>query len=356
MKKLSDMKILLTGGVGYIGSHVCVELLNMGCKVVIIDNLSNSCIISLDRVAKITKNYLSGYSAGSKNLIFYEGDIRDEDILNHVFKHNKFDAVLHLAGLKAVGESLIKPLEYYSNNVVGSIKLFQKMGEFGVRNLIFSSSATVYGVPNTLPITEKFTTGDTTNPYGQSKYIVEQILKDLSQSELNWKICLLRYFNPVGAHPSGLIGENPNGFPNNLLPIISKVALGQLDKVQIFGNDYPTTDGTGVRDYIHVVDLARGHVAALKYLTSVSGGCCEALNLGTGKGKSVLEVLRAYEAASGKSVPYEFVEKRVGDVSEIWAATSYANATLNWSARLNLQKICADDWNWQIKNPHGYDK
>ena len=354
MNRLNGMTILLTGGAGYIGSHACIELLNNGCNIVVIDNLSNSCITALERVAVITNKSLSTNPSDATEIIFYEADIRDQNVLHDIFISHNIDAVMHFAGLKAVGDSVSQPLEYYSNNVLGSIMLFQKMAEVGVKTIVFSSSATVYGAPKTMPITEDFITGETTHPYGQSKYIVEQILKDIGKSDSSWKICSLRYFNPVGAHPSGMIGEDPAGIPNNLLPYISQVAAGRLDKLKIFGNTYPTLDGTGVRDYIHVVDLAKGHLSALNYITSCTGMDFCVFNLGTGEGKSVLEMLDAFEKVSGKLIPYEFVSKRDGDIAECWASTENVEAILGWSASYDIHKMCEDAWRWQSQNPEGY--
>jgi len=354
MNRLSGMTILVTGGAGYIGSHACVELLSSGCNIIVIDNLSNSSATALERVSKITNKSLSVKSSIAADIIFYEADIRNKNVLHDIFITHKVDVVMHFSGLKAVGESVSQPLEYYSNNVLGSIILFQQMEKAGVKTIVFSSSATVYGAPETMPITEEFVTGETTNPYGQSKYIVEQILKDIGKSDSHWKICSLRYFNPIGAHPSGMIGEDPTGTPNNLLPYIAQVAAGRLERLKIFGNTYPTLDGTGVRDYIHVVDLAKGHISALNYITSCTGMNFCVFNLGTGEGKSVLEVLDAFEKASGKLIPYEFVSKRDGDIAECWASTENVKTTLGWSARYDVHKMCEDAWRWQSQNPEGY--
>ena len=354
MSLLNGMTILLTGGAGYIGSHVCIELLNNDCKIIVMDNLSNSCVKALERVAVITNKSLSIGLPGSADIIFYKADVRNQKVLNSIFDSHKIDAVMHFAGLKAVGQSVVQPLDYYSNNVLGSITLFQKMAEAGVKTIVFSSSATIYGAPKTMPITEEFITGEITSPYGQTKYTVEEILKDIGKSDSNWKICSLRYFNPVGAHPSGMIGEDPNGIPSNLLPYISQVAAGRIDKLKIFGNTYPTLDGTGIRDYIHVVDLAKGHISALSYLTSLTCLSFGAFNLGTGEGKSVLEMLNAFEKANGLSVPYEFVDRRDGDIAECWASTQYTESVLGWKARYDISKMCKDAWRWQSKNPKGY--
>ncbi|RUO27869.1 UDP-glucose 4-epimerase GalE [Aliidiomarina sanyensis] len=341
--------ILVTGGAGYIGSHTSVELLAAGYDLVVLDNLSNSSSESLERVKKISK----------KSLRFIKGDIRDRDLLRSVFERFEIDAVIHFAGLKAVGESVANPLRYYNNNVSGSLSLFEVMADFGCKRLVFSSSATVYGDPASVPIKEDFPLL-TTNPYGGSKLMVENILRDLFTSDQDWSISLLRYFNPVGAHESGLIGEDPHGIPNNLMPFVSQVAMGLLEKLSVFGGDYNTVDGTGVRDYIHVVDLAKGHVAALRKLSEspYSGGYNGLLtfNLGTGRGYSVLEVLKAFEKASGERVPYEIVARRPGDVEQCYADPTYAFKMLNWKAELDLNRMCEDAWRWQLKNPRGYNK
>ncbi|MBT6757166.1 MAG: UDP-glucose 4-epimerase GalE [Candidatus Jacksonbacteria bacterium] len=344
------MKILITGGTGYIGTHTCVELINQGHQVVVIDNLSNSTAETLTKVTEITQ---------TEKIPFYQGDIRDRELLQKIFNIHKIDAVIHFAGLKAVGESIQKPLQYYNNNVTGTITLLEEMQKAAVKTIIFSSSATVYGNPKTLPIRETHPTGGTTNPYGQSKLIIEEILKDLHKSDPSWKIALLRYFNPVGAHPSGKIGENPNGTPNNLMPYISQVAAGKLKKLKIYGNDYPTPDGTGIRDYIHVVDLAKGHTAALNALNiqKLPEGEFSSnkrdfpdiltINLGTGTGYSVLEMVKAFEQASGKKIPYEIAPRREGDIAECWASTEQAEQLLKWKAKYNLQQMCNDTWKYQ---------
>ena len=333
------MKILITGGTGYIGTHTCVELISQGHQVIVVDNLSNSTADTLFQVAKITQIELD-------KIPFYQGDIRDRELLKKIFNTHKIDAVIHFAGLKAVGESNQKPLQYYSNNITGTITLLEEMQQAAVKIIIFSSSATVYGAPIKLPIKEKHPTGGTTNPYGQSKFIIEEVLKDLHKSDSEWKIALLRYFNPVGAHPSGKIGENSNGIPNNLMPYISQVAAGKLEKLVIYGNDYPTPDGTGIRDYIHVVDLAKGHTAALNKLTTDN---CKLItvNLGTGNGFSVLSMLKAFEKVSGKKIPYEIASRREGDIAECYASTEYAEQNLNWKAERTLQQMCEDTWNYQ---------
>ena len=335
------MRVLVTGGAGYIGSHTCLELLQAGIHVVVLDNLCNSREESLRRVGEIT-----GQGVG-----FFEVDLRDRETLGEIFSQGRFDAVIHFAGLKAVGESVTQPLEYYDNNVRGTLTLCQVMAEAGVRNLVFSSSATVYGDPATVPIREDFPVG-ATNPYGRSKLFIEEILRDLYVSDPRWNIALLRYFNPVGAHESGRIGEDPNGIPNNLMPYIAQVAVGRLQRLRVFGNDYPTPDGTGVRDYIHVVDLARGHLAALHKLQESPG--VVTYNLGTGRGYSVLEVIAAFERASGRSIPYDIVERRPGDIACCYADPSLARDELGWSAEYDLERMVADAWRWQSQNPDGY--
>lgn len=333
---------MLTGGAGYIGSHTAVECLNAGHEVVVFDNLSNSSPISLDRVQQITQ----------RQLAFQEGDIRDRRALQDFFAQHQVDAVIHFAGLKAVGESVEKPLLYYDNNLVGSIVLFEAMAYAGVKSIVFSSSATVYGDPATVPITEDFPLS-ATNPYGRSKLFIEEMLRDIAKSDSEWSISLLRYFNPVGAHPSGLIGEDPQGIPNNLMPYIAQVAGGRRPCLSVFGGDYPTRDGTGVRDYIHVVDLAKGHVAALNMMKQGDKGV-HTWNLGTGQGMSVLDMVRAFEAASGKKIDYQIVGRREGDVAQCWADPSKAQRDLNWRAELGLARMCEDTWRWQQHNPNGY--
>jgi UDP-glucose 4-epimerase len=336
------LNVLLTGGAGYIGSHTCVEFQNAGHAVVVFDNLSNSSEESLARVARIT----------GKAVTFVRGDIRDRAALRALFAAHKIDAVVHFAGLKAVGESVEKPLLYYDNNIAGSVALFEVMAEAGVKTVVFSSSATVYGDPASVPIREDFPVGATTNPYGRGKFIVEEILRDVAVSDPSWRIALLRYFNPVGSHESGLIGEDPNGIPNNLMPFIAQVAVGRRAHLNVFGNDYPTPDGTGVRDYIHVVDLARGHVKALAKLVTLQGA--QVWNLGTGHGYSVLDMARAFEQASGRPVPYQFAPRRAGDIAQCWADPAKAQAELGWRAELGLERMCADTWRWQSMNPQGY--
>lgn len=340
---VSDMTILVTGGAGYIGSHTVVELLQSGKDVAVIDNLSNSSDESLRRVEKIT----------GRPVLFCEGDIRDRGFLDKTFANHRIDAVIHFAGLKSVSESLEKPLRYYDNNVNGTLVLCDAMKKAEVFKLVFSSSATVYGDPLELPISEDFPVGGTVNPYGTSKYMVERLLQDLCISDKRWCISLLRYFNPVGAHDSGLIGESPNAAPNNLMPYISQVAVGKRSQLNVFGNDYDTRDGTGVRDYVHVVDLAQGHIKALEKLHCSRG--ILTYNLGTGKGYSVLEVVRAFEKVSKKIVPYEISHRRSGDVAACYADVSQALEELDWRAERGLSEMVQDAWRWQSKNPNGYD-
>jgi UDP-glucose 4-epimerase len=337
------MKILVTGGAGYIGSHTCVELLNQNHDVVVVDNLCNSSEVSINRIREIT----------SRPLDFYEVNLLDKERLTRIFSRHRPDAVIHFAGLKAVGESTAIPLTYFHNNVTGTLNLLSVMAETGVKKIIFSSSATVYGEPDILPITEDFPLS-VTNPYGRTKLMIEQILEDLFVSDPEWHIALLRYFNPVGAHPSGLIGEDPRGIPNNLVPYIARVAIGALDSVQVFGNDYDTPDGTGVRDFIHVCDLADGHVKALPKLMADPGVLI--YNLGTGTGYSVLEMIRGFERACGRPIPYEIVSRRPGDIGACWADPGRAGKELGWQATRSLDDMCADTWRWQRKNPHGYDR
>lgn len=335
------MAILVTGGAGYIGSHTLVELIKKGYKTVVIDNLYNSSEKSLDRVEAIT---------GVKPK-FYFGDVRDEDLLRRIFTENEIEYVIHFAGLKAVGESCKKPLFYYDNNLNGTLVLVKVMTEFNCKNLVFSSSATVYGTPERLPLDETCKIGGTTNPYGTSKYFQEIMLTDICKADPDWNVILLRYFNPVGAHESGLIGEDPDGIPNNLMPYVAKVAIGELKEVGVFGNDYPTPDGTGVRDYIHVVDLAKGHVAAIEKVKTKG---VHIYNLGTGVGYSVLDVIKAFSKACGRELPYAIKPRRDGDVASNYADSSKAKSELGWQAELNLDDMCASSWNWQKKNPHGY--
>lgn len=330
---------LVTGGLGYIGSHTCVELLDAGHRVTILDNLCNSKLAVLDRITTITEQRPD----------FVRADVRDRAAVTAAL--TGCDAVIHFAGLKAVGESVSKPLEYYSNNITGSIALFQAMAETGVKTLVFSSSATVYGDPHTVPIQEHFPLS-ATNPYGRSKLMIEDMLRDVVNADSAWRIALLRYFNPVGAHVSGLIGEDPAGIPNNLMPYVAQVAVGKLDQLSVYGNDYPTRDGTGVRDYIHVVDLALGHLAALRTLER-DGGLLT-VNLGTGHGYSVLEMVAAFAVASGRPVPYRIAPRRAGDIAECYADPSLAKELLDWAARKDLPEMCADVWRWQQGNPQGY--
>ena len=339
------MAILVTGGAGYIGSHTCVELLKAGYEVVVVDNLCNSCEESMERVQEIT----------GKTLAFYEADLLDKAALSRIFKEQKIDAVIHFAGLKAVGESVYKPLEYYHNNITGTLVLCDVMREHGVKSIVFSSSATVYGDPAFVPITEECPKGEITNPYGRTKGMLEQILADLHTADPEWNVMLLRYFNPIGAHESGRIGENPKGIPNNLLPYITQVAVGKLESLGVFGNDYDTPDGTCVRDYIHVADLADGHVKALKKLEVEKGGVLS-YNLGTGCGYSVLDVIPAFEEANGLMVPSEFKPWRAGDVPQCYADPAKAERELGWKAQRDLKDMCRDSWNWQKNNPEGYAK
>ena len=338
------MNVLVTGGAGYIGSHTCLELLNTGHSVTVFDNLSNSSEESLRRVADLTQ----------KEIVFVKGDVLDNDALDQVFAQTKFDAVIHFAALKAVGESVSKPLEYYHNNLTGTVNLCHSMQNAGVKNLVFSSSATVYGLPKALPLTEESPTliHEVTNPYGRTKLMLEFVLRDWQTANLDSNVALLRYFNPVGAHESGQIGEDPNGIPNNLLPYVSQVAVGKLDQLGVFGGDYETPDGTGVRDYIHVVDLALGHVLALDKLATNCG--VVTYNLGTGNGYSVLEIVKAFGEASGKPIPYQIVDRRPGDIAACYADPALAKAELGWEAKRGLKEMCVDGWRWQSQNPDGF--
>lgn len=336
------MKILVTGGAGYIGSHTCVELLNAGDEVIVVDNLANSKMESLKRVEEIT----------GKKLKFYQVDLLDRDKLENVFKENEVDAVIHFAGLKAVGESVQIPLQYYHNNITGTLILCEVMQKYGVKKLVFSSSATVYGMNNVSPLTEELPLS-TTNPYGSTKMMIEYILRDLYASDKDWSIALLRYFNPIGAHESGKIGEDPNGIPNNLMPYITQVAVGKLEKLTIYGDDYDTPDGTGVRDYIHVVDLAKGHIKALEKIETDTG--IDAFNLGTGIGYSVLDVVNSFEKATGIKIPYTIASRRAGDIATCFADASKALDELDWKAEYSLEEMCRDSWNWQVNNPQGYE-
>ena len=337
------MKILVTGGAGYIGSHTCVELLNAGYEVVVMDNLYNASEKALDRVEQIT----------GKKLTFYKTDMLDREGVHEIFEKESIDAVIHFAGLKAVGESVVKPIEYYYNNMAGTLILCDEMRNHGVKNIIFSSSATVYGDPAQIPITEECPKGTPTNPYGWTKSMLEQVLTDIHTADPEWNVILLRYFNPIGAHKSGLIGEDPKGIPNNLLPYIAQVAIGKLKQLSVFGNDYPTPDGTGVRDYIHVVDLAKGHVAAIKKLADKEG--VSIYNLGTGKGYSVMDVLHAFERACGHEIPYVVKDRRPGDIATCYSKCDKAAKELGWTAQYDIDEMCADSWNWQQKNPNGYN-
>lgn len=337
--------ILVTGGAGYIGSHTVVQLLLGGYKVVVIDNLDNSSEIALHRVKELAAQF-------SSNLSFHQVDLRDKSALEAVFSSTKFDAVIHFAGLKAVGESVQKPLLYYNNNIIGTVNLLEVMSAHGCKTLVFSSSATVYGWPKEVPCTEEFPLS-AANPYGRTKLFIEEICRDVQNSDSEWKIILLRYFNPVGAHPSGHIGEDPRGVPNNLMPYVQQVAVGRRPHLTVYGTDYNTKDGTGVRDYIHVVDLADGHIAALQKLFD-SNIACEVYNLGTGKGTSVLEMVAAFEKASGKEIPLEMAGRRPGDAEVVYASTEKAERELNWKAKFGIDEMCRDQWNWASKNPYGY--
>ncbi|MGM9941633.1 MAG: UDP-glucose 4-epimerase GalE [Bulleidia sp.] len=335
--------VLVTGGTGYIGSHTVVSLIQAGYDVVIVDNLYNSCKAVLKRIETITGVMPK----------FYETDILDRVGLDRIFEENNIDAVIHFAGYKAVGESVAKPLTYYENNISGSINLYQAMRKAGVKTIVFSSSATVYGDPESCPINENAKVGGTTNPYGTSKLMNEHILEDVCVSDPDWSVMLLRYFNPIGSHPSGLLGEVPNGIPNNLVPYIARVANGQLDYLRVFGNDYPTADGTGVRDYIHVCDLADGHISAVKYALEHKG--VEHVNLGTGTGYSVLQVLHAYEKACGKEIPYRIMERRPGDIATCYSDPSKAEKLFGWKAKYGIDQMCADSWNFTLHNPNGIE-
>ncbi|HAT8492851.1 TPA: UDP-glucose 4-epimerase GalE [Vibrio vulnificus] len=336
------MNILVTGGSGYIGSHTCIQMIEAGMTPIILDNLYNSKLLVLDRIEQVT----------GVRPAFYQGDIRDSEILQHVFAQHDIQGVIHFAGLKAVGESVEKPLMYYDNNVSGTLNLVQEMDKAGVKSLIFSSSATVYGDPASVPIREDFPTS-ATNPYGRSKLMVEECLTDFHKANPDWSITLLRYFNPVGAHESGLLGEDPQGIPNNLLPFVAQVAVGRREKLGVFGDDYPTPDGTGVRDYIHVIDLADGHLAALNKVGQQAG--LHIFNLGTGQGNSVLEMVAAFEKAAQRPIPYEIKPRRAGDIAECWADPAYAEQVLGWKATRSLETMVVDTWRWQSNNPNGYE-
>ena len=336
------MNILVTGGAGYIGSHTCVELLNAGYDIVVVDNFDNSCMKSIDTIKKIT----------GKDFKFYEVDLLDRENFEKVFTENKIDGVIHFAGLKAVGESTKIPLRYYHNNITGTLILMELMEKYDVNNIVFSSSATVYGMPKSVPITEDFPLS-TTNPYGSTKLMLEQILTDAAKANPKLSVTLLRYFNPIGAHKSGDMGEDPKGIPNNLLPYVAQVAVGKLEKVHVFGNDYDTPDGTGVRDYIHVVDLALGHHKAIKRRSGIAG--VHIYNLGTGNGYSVLQIIKAFEKASGKTIPYVIDPRRPGDIAQCWANAAKAKKELDWEATREIEEMCEDSWRWQSKHPNGYN-
>lgn len=338
------MAILVTGGAGYIGSHTCVELLNEGYEVVVLDNLSNSSEKSLNRVEELT----------GKSVTFYKGDILDRDILNEIFEKEEIESCIHFAGLKAVGESVAKPWEYYNNNVTGTLTLVDVMRQHNCKNIIFSSSATIYGDPAQIPITEECPKGQCTNPYGWTKSMLEQMLIDIQKSDNEWNVIILRYFNPIGAHKSGRIGENPNGIPNNLMPYVTQVAVGKLESLGVFGNDYDTHDGTGVRDYIHVVDLARGHVAALRKIDENAELCI--YNLGTGHGYSVLDIVKNFEEANGIKIPYVIKDRRPGDIATCYCDPSKAKKEMGWVAQYGIKEMCEDAWRWQSNNPNGYDE
>lgn len=335
-------QVLVTGGLGYIGSHTCVQMIQQGMQPIILDNLHNANLEVLNRIEAIT---------GTKP-VFYQGDVRDSQILDTIFANHQIHSVIHFAGLKAVGESVEKPIEYYDVNVNGTLVLVESMKKAGVKSLIFSSSATVYGEPEHIPLTEEASVGNTNSPYGTSKYMVERILTDLNIADSEWSISLLRYFNPVGAHNSGLMGEDPNGIPNNLTPFIAQVAVGRRKKLAVFGGDYPTKDGTGVRDYIHVMDLADGHIAALNKVSQQAG--LHIYNLGTGTGTSVLEVVAAFEKAVGKPIPYTISARRPGDIAEYWSTPAKAQRDLGWTAKYSIQDMADDVWRWQSMNPNGY--
>ena len=338
------MAILVTGGAGYIGSHTVVELQNAGYDIVVLDNLSNASEKALDRVSKIT----------GKPVKFYKADILDRDALNDIFDKETIESCIHFAGLKAVGESVVKPWEYYENNIAGTLTLVDVMRKNNVKNIIFSSSATVYGDPAQIPITEECPKGQCTNPYGWTKSMLEQVLTDIQKADPEWNVMLLRYFNPIGAHKSGTIGENPNGIPNNLMPYITQVAVGKLKELGVFGNDYDTPDGTGVRDYIHVVDLAKGHVKALKKIEENPG--LAIYNLGTGKGYSVLDIVKNFEAATGVKIPYVIKPRRAGDIATCYCDASKAEKELGWKAENGIREMCEDSWRWQSNNPQGYEE
>ena len=342
-----DTCVLVTGGAGFIGSHTVIELLQAGYEVVVVDDLSNASVIALDRVRQIV-----GDEAAAR-LTFYEDNILDRDAMNRIFTAHAVDRVIHFAGFKAVGESVKKPVEYYHNNIEGTLTLVDMMRQHGCKSIIFSSSSTVYGDPDKLPLTEESPKKTCTNPYGWTKWMIEQILTDIHTADPEWDVVLLRYFNPIGAHPSGLIGEDPKGIPNNLVPYVAQVAVGKLPAVQVFGDDYPTPDGTGVRDYIHVVDLAKGHVSALAWMNGKTG--VEVFNLGTGTGSSVLDVIKAFSKACGKELPYVVKPRRGGDIAANWCDASKAEREMGWKAQYDLDDMCRDSWNWQSHNPNGFE-
>ena len=346
--KPQDTCVLVTGGAGFIGSHTVIELLQSGYEVVVVDDLSNASAIALDRVRQIVGD------EAAQRLTFYEDNVLDRDAMNRIFDQHDIDRVIHFAGFKAVGESVTKPIEYYHNNIENTLVLVDVMRNHGCKSIIFSSSSTVYGDPDSLPLTEESPKKPATNPDGWTKWMIEQILTDLHTADPEWNVVLLRYFNPIGAHPSGLIGEDPKGIPNNLVPYVAQVAVGKLAAVQVYGNDYPTPDGTGVRDYIHVVDLARGHVAALNWMNGREG--VEVFNLGTGKGSSVLEVVAAFSKACGKELPYVIRERRGGDIAANWCDASKAERMLGWKAQYDINDMCRDSWNWQSHNPNGFEE
>ena len=346
-KNPQDTCVLVTGGAGFIGSHTVVDLLQNGYRAIIVDDLSNASEKVIDRITTIV-----GPEAAA-NLSFYVADVNDRDALERIFTENDVDRVIHFAGFKAVGESVTKPIEYYSNNLGNTLTLVDVMRKHGVKSIIFSSSATVYGDPDSLPLTEESPKKPATNPYGWTKWMIEQILTDLHTADPEWNVVLLRYFNPIGAHPSGLMGEDPKGIPNNLLPYVAQVAIGKREAVHVFGNDYDTPDGTGVRDYIHVCDLASGHVAALNWMNGKTG--VEIINLGTGKGTSVLEIIKAFSAACGKELPYVIEPRRAGDVTANYADCTKAKEQMGWEARYGIDEMCRDSWNWQSRNPNGYE-
>ena len=346
MLEPQDTCVLVTGGAGFIGSHTVVELLNCNYQVVIVDDLSNASEVAVSRVRQIVGD------EKAQNLTFYKANVLDRDAMEKIFTDHNIDRVIHFAGFKAVGESVTKPIEYYHNNIENTLVLVDVMRNHGCKSIVFSSSSTVYGDPDSLPLTEQSPKKSATNPYGWTKWMIEQMLTDLNTADPEWNVVLLRYFNPIGAHPSGLIGEDPKGIPNNLVPYIAKVAVGKLEKVHVYGNDYPTPDGTGVRDYIHVCDLASGHVSALRWMNGREG--VEVFNLGTGTGSSVLDVIRAFSKACGKELPYVIRERRGGDIAANWCDATKAEREMGWKAQYDLADMCRDSWNWQSRNPNGF--